>query len=60
MIVVDPNPRWMPDAGLLCAIKACQDSDHESDRVFALECAAEIKRRAAALYERFEERREAA
>lgn len=41
----DPDPGDMPERGLICAFAACKDSDFPSDRRFAAECAAELKRR---------------
>lgn len=41
----DPDPAEMPERGLICAFAACKDSDFPSDRRFAAECAAELKRR---------------
>jgi len=42
----EANPATMPDAGLLCAIAACENSTHASDRQFARACRDELLRRA--------------
>jgi hypothetical protein len=41
----EPDPRHLSDTALGCAIEACAESVHESDRHFARECAAELRRR---------------
>jgi hypothetical protein len=41
----DPDPATMPDGGLLCAIEACRNSVHESDREFSRACTVELERR---------------
>lgn len=41
----DPNPADMPERALMCAIKACRDSQYDSDRLFAHDCSNELARR---------------
>jgi hypothetical protein len=41
----EANPTTMPDAGLLCAIAACENSTHDTDRQFAQACRAELQHR---------------
>lgn len=41
----EANPAHMPNAGLLCAIAACENSTHDTDRQFARACCYELQRR---------------
>jgi hypothetical protein len=41
----DPDPTQLPEASLWCAIAACGQSVHRSDRDFAQECEQELRRR---------------
>ncbi len=38
-------PAQMPYGALICAANACENSEHESDRIFAAECITELQRR---------------
>lgn len=41
----EANARTLPTRTLECAISACGQSEHASDRLFAQECRAEMARR---------------